>query len=247
MTLSRWVSRFLPSLVMLLLLCSVGGLAQAQALARRAAQADSLAQSTHPTSPGSSPFIPATVSTSWYFAEGFTGTGYTEYLVLTNFGSVSASVTVKYLLGSGGPLTKNYTVPQTSRLTLTVNTEAGSGQNVSMVITSTQPIVAERPIYFTYTGLSGYTIPGGSAILGATQLGTSYAFGYLDITAGHDSWLTILNNNSSSLTATMQYFPAGGGNPITTTHTVNATSRGTVRVSSEGLAAGTYAAVVTLS
>jgi hypothetical protein len=247
MTLRRWGVRCLLVLVVLILSCSAWGLVRAGLLARVTHHPGSLTYSAPFMAQQRSRVVPQTVSTSWYFAEGYTGTNFTEYLVLANFNAVSASVTVKYLLGSGGPITKNYTVPQTARLTLTVNTEAGSGQNVSMVITSTQPIVAERPMYFTYTGMSGYTIPGGTDILGATQLGTSYDFGYLDVTTGHDTWLTILNNNATSLTATMQYFPASGGTPITRTHMVTATSRGTVQVGSEGLAAGTYAALVTLS
>ncbi len=175
--------------------------------------------------------------TTWYFAEGYTGSTYTEYLTLADFGSTDASVTITYYFDSGAPTTKNYTVPHASRLTLTVNTEAGTNKNVAMKITSTQPIVAERPMYFTYNG----TIPGGTDVLGATQLSSTFYFPYLDTSATHDNWLAILNPSSNSMTVTIQYFPASGGAPITVTHTVAATSRGEVFVNSEsGLTAGTY-------
>ena len=38
------------------------------------------------------------------------------------------------------------------------------------------------------TGLPGYTIPGGSDVLGATSLSQTFDFGYLDTTAGHDTY-----------------------------------------------------------
>ncbi len=175
-------------------------------------------------------------ATSWYFAEGYTGSNYTEFLTLADFTTTAAHVTVTYYFSSGAPLTKSYTVPATARLTLDINTEAGANLNVAMAVSADQPIVAERPMYFTANG-----IPGGTDVLGATQLGQSFTFPYLDTSASHDDWLAVLNPSTSSMTVSIQYFPSSGGVPITATHTVAATSRGTVHINSEsGLAAGSY-------
>ncbi len=187
-----------------------------------------------------------TASTTWYFAEGFTGGGFSEFLTLANPNTVTTAVTVTYLLGSGMPIIRNYSISPTSRFTLNVNNEIGNGQNVSMVVNAAQPIIAERPMYFPFTGLTGLTIPGGSDVLGATSLSQNFDFGYLDTTAGHATFLTILNQNSSLMTVTIQYFSAGGGAPITRQHTVAGNSRGTVNVNTEGLAAGSYSALVSL-
>ncbi len=120
-----------------------------------------------------------------------------------------------------------------------------------MVVTANVPIVAERPMYFTYTGHPSISIPGGTDVLGATALGTQFDFGYLDTNstggAVHDTFLTILNPQSSTMTVTINYYPAAGGAPTTIVHTVAANSRGTIFVGSEGLAAGQYGALVTLS
>jgi hypothetical protein len=199
--------------------------------------------------------IPVTVvaaapSKTWYFAEGYTGGSFTEYLTIANPNSVSANVTVTYLLGTGGPIVKTYMVSMNARFTLNVGQEiAGStDKNVSMVVTADQPIIAERPMYFTYTGLGGYRIPGGSDVVGATSLATDFDFGYLDTTKGHDTWLTILNQNTNAMIATISYFPAAGGQPMVIAHTIQPNSRGTVHVNSEvGLSAGTYSALVHLS
>jgi hypothetical protein len=154
-------------------------------------------------------------------------------------------VTVQYFLGTGQTVQQNTIVPANSRGTIRVN-DIVPNQNVSVVVTSDQPIVAERPIYFTYTSISGHPIPGGSDVLGATQLGTSFDFGYLDTSSLHDTFLTILNQNSSDMTVTIKYFAASNGASTTIMHTVPANSRGTVKVNNEGLPAGVYSALVTL-
>ncbi len=50
------------------------------------------------------------VSKTWYFAEGYTGTGFSEFLTLANPNSAAASVQVKYLLDVGSPIIKTYPV-----------------------------------------------------------------------------------------------------------------------------------------
>ncbi|HEX9069790.1 MAG TPA: hypothetical protein VF807_13540 [Ktedonobacterales bacterium] len=192
--------------------------------------------------------VVASVATTWYFAEGYTGGSFSEFLTLANPTSLSAHVSVDYLLGAGAPLTKSYTVGPNSRFTPYINAEVGPGQNVSMVVHSDVPIVAERPMYFTYTGLPGASIPGGSDVLGATSLGQTYDFGYLDTSAGHDTWLTVLNPQSTPTTVTVSYFPASGGAPLVRQSTAPATSRFTLHVNSDaGLAPGSYSALVQLS
>jgi outer membrane protein assembly factor BamB len=196
--------------------------------------------------------LPVTVaatsaSKTWYFAEGYTGSGFSEFLTLENPNASTNTATVQYFLGSGSPITKVYSLPPTSRTTLVVNQEVGPNQNVSLVVTGSLPLVAERPMYFTYTGLAGYSIPGGSDVLGATQLGQSFDFGYLDTTTGHDPYLTFLNSNNVAMNATIQYFPAAGGSPFTRQHTFAANSRGTINLrTQENLPQGSYSALVSL-
>jgi hypothetical protein len=190
--------------------------------------------------------VSANVSKTWYFAEGFTGGSFSEFLTLANPNSSSTTVTVTYLLQGSAPVVRTYQVGANARSTVNVNSAIGSNQNVSMVVTGSQPIIAERPMYFTYTGLPGFTIPGGSDVLGATSLSQQFDFGYLDTTSGHDTYLTILNQNNSAMNVTISYFPQGGGSPLMRTHQIPANSRGTVHVNAEGLPAGSYSALVSL-
>jgi hypothetical protein len=198
-------------------------------------------------SPASVPItvVSANVSKTWYFAEGFTGGNFSEFLTIANPNTVQANVQVTYLLGSGAPIVKTYPVAPTSRFTIKVNNEIGPNQNVSMVVNSDQPIIAERPMYFTFTG-GGLYIPGGSDVLGETSLSQNFDFGYLDTTGGHATFLTILNQNNVTMNVTINYFSAVGGAPFTRTHTVGPNSRGTVNVNQENLPPDTYSALVSL-
>jgi hypothetical protein len=89
---------------------------------------------------------------SWLFAEGATGGawGAHTYLLLANPGATDAVVTVSYLRGAGGPLDRVYVVPARQRLTVGVHDDpALAAAEFGMAITSTEPIVAERSLYWT--------------------------------------------------------------------------------------------------
>jgi glucose/arabinose dehydrogenase len=182
----------------------------------------------------------ANLSKTWYFAEGYTGTGFDEWLTLANPGATAASVQVTYLIQDGSPKIRAYTVNPKTRFTVKVNDEIGGGKRASMAITSTQPIIAERPMYVLY-GLGSTTVPGGTSLLGATSLQQDYYFGYVDITANHDTWFTILNQNDATLNVTIDYYRLDG-TKTEVAHTVDPDSRGSFKVNDEGLPAGTYSA-----
>lgn len=101
------------------------------------------------------------------FAEGYTGGQFAEYLTLENPATTTATVTVTYLPSDGStPVIRTYMVPATSRATISTNQVMS--QSFSMQIVANQPIVAERPMYFVYTG-SNRTQTGGTDIVGYQQ------------------------------------------------------------------------------
>lgn len=105
----------------------------------------------------------AQLSTEFYFAEGYTGEGFQEYLcILVNTGS--ATVDVTYIYPDKPPLTKNYLLPGLSRTTLDVNVESQTAGDVSVKIESNFPVMVERPMYFNYGG----KWTGGHDVIGAT-------------------------------------------------------------------------------
>ncbi len=93
--------------------------------------------------------------TSFYFAEGYTGYGFQEYLCLFNPQVQQAHLYLTYIYSSGNILQQEITLEATSRKTIHVNSSAGSGRFVSIRVLSNRPIVAERPMYFNYGGWTG--------------------------------------------------------------------------------------------
>ena len=119
-------------------------------------------------------------SKKWYFAEGYTGTGFDMFLTLLNPGAVPASVNVRYIAEGGGVTAERvHVVGAHRRKTITVGdiAELGPGRAVGMEISSDEPIVAERVMYFSYSGNNGQsTWTGGHATIGATAPSTRWFF-----------------------------------------------------------------------
>src|SRR5712692_7370327 len=106
--------------------------------------------------------------TDWLFAEGYTGPNFQEYFELANFGAspATASITLEYTNGN----TQSYplTIPAFGLSEFDVNAHQGPGTNgsngsLSAEITSNNPIVAQRLMYFHF---SSQHISGGTDIVG---------------------------------------------------------------------------------
>jgi hypothetical protein len=97
-----------------------------------------------------------TTATTWSFAEGYTGTGFDEYLTIMNPSDDAATLEITYFLSTGALPPVTLTVAGNSRTTISVHGTAqgvGRGQAVAARVRSTNGvgIVVERPMYFTYT------------------------------------------------------------------------------------------------
>ncbi len=86
--------------------------------------------------------------TSWCFAEGNTRPGFEEYLCVLNPNPEVATVAVDFITGAGEVISRSYQVQASKRFTIDVSQEVPRGQDVSCVVSSSQPVVAERPIYY---------------------------------------------------------------------------------------------------
>jgi len=94
-------------------------------------------------------------ATTWLFAEGTTRDNFNEWLCLQNPGNTDAHVNITYYTTSGQSNSKPWTVPANTRLTVNVNDDAGANQDISAEVSSDQPIIVERPMYFDYQGWTG--------------------------------------------------------------------------------------------
>ncbi len=89
---------------------------------------------------------------TFYFAEGYTGAGFEEWLCLMNPNAAATTAHIKYMFTDGTTQNQDVPIGGTTRQTVNVNGVVGPNKNVSIQITSDDPIVAERPMYFNYQG-----------------------------------------------------------------------------------------------
>ncbi len=89
----------------------------------------------------------ATGSQRWLFAEGSTGTGFKQWLVLFNPGPRERVARVDYICGEE-ELEREYLVPPQRRVTVDVGSEVGKREEVGMEVSCEGGIVAERSLYF---------------------------------------------------------------------------------------------------
>jgi exo-beta-1,3-glucanase (GH17 family) len=173
-------------------------------------------------------------SRTWYFAEGYTGPGFDEYLCVLNPGDRPAALTFDFQATCGEGVRSGLTVPANSRRTFKINDLAGCDKEVSIKLQSDNPVVAERPMYFYYRGTADHHWEGGHCVIGTRSLATEYLFAEGTTRPGFEEWLTIQNPNDSAITVTADYqFGPGQGPPASRSYTVEGRRRFTVFVPAE--------------
>ncbi len=188
-----------------------------------------------PCTGGSDVLGATSTSRTWYFAEGYTGPGFTEYITVLNPGANPASLTLRFQTQEAGEIVKTgLTVGPNSRATLSANDLLGGSYQTSLKLESTQPVVAERPMYFNYLGMGNWHWTGGDCVLGATELAKEYFFAEGCTRAGFEEWLTIQNPGAAAITVSAVYeLGAGQGTPANKSYSVPALGRITLYVPTE--------------
>jgi hypothetical protein len=171
-----------------------------------------------------------TTSTAWYIAEGTTGGPFDTEVVLRNPSAAAITVNARYLLPSGAPITRAYTIGARARLTILVDNEPGMGStDFGAEFTSATAFVAERAVYLTGEGRP-YNAGNGAAAVSATSLAWHFAEG---ATGGYfETYLLMANPNASAAAVTATYRTTAG-QVVTRNYTLPANSRSTIRVETE--------------
>jgi hypothetical protein len=164
---------------------------------------------------------------TWYLAEGSTSV-FEEEILIGNPNAVDAEVTITYLVSSGvtAPAPKVITVKAHSRVTVRVREDILVGA-VSTKVTSTQPIVVERSMYW-----------GGGQRLGAhnSKGVTAPAVEWFlaeGATGFFDTYILIANPNDKATEVEITFLGPSSATK-TVTVTVEANSRRTVNAKVDG-------------
>lgn len=164
--------------------------------------------------------------TQWFLAEGNAGY-FDTFVLLANSGSTSTPVTVDFLLDGGGVVRRTYTLGPNQRQTIWTNQIPElATRSFATTVTSSQPILVERAMYFR--GPNG-AWEGGHASA-AVRAGSRNWF-LAEGSTGNwfETFVLISNPNSSAVTATIRYLTPSGV-ARTETRTLPPTSRTTIAV-----------------
>jgi thermitase len=166
------------------------------------------------------------LSDTWYFAEGYTGPGFDEYILVLNPWFSSNQMRLTLYDAAGGEQTYDYWLLPASRLTVHVN-DLAPGKDVSAKVETGYGAVAERAMYFDYAGRRG-----GHCTKGSPSPSTTWFFAEGYTGPGFDEWLLLYNPSSSDRTATVTYRFTDGAQ-MQANYIVRARSRFSVHVNDE--------------
>jgi hypothetical protein len=166
-------------------------------------------------------------ATTWYFAEGSQGF-FQTFLLLSNPGTTPNSATVQWLLEGGTTVTTTHDLPATSRETIFAGDVPGLvDQSFGIVVTFTQPGVAERAMYFGTPLFNG-----GHESAGETSPATDWFLAEGATGTFFTTFVLMANPNADAADLEITYFPTSGV-PVTKTQTLAGNSRLTLNIAAE--------------
>ena len=167
-------------------------------------------------------------ATDWFLAEGATGSFFTTFVLLSNPTATAANITMTYLREGGGTVTKNKTLPAGTRLTINVATEDATlaATSVATRVTSDQPIVVERAMYWPMTPASWNEASNAFGVT-ATALKWGLAEGRVGGPFAFQTFILVANPGATAANLTLTVLRTTGA-PIVKTLAVPAGARLTI-------------------
>ena len=164
-------------------------------------------------------------STTWYFAEGYTGDSFDTWVVLQNPNYATTAATLSFMRQDGQVIIRQVSIGPRQRATVHVDEIPGlEAADVSTRVVSDLPVVAERAMYFNYDGKDG-----GHASIGTPAPSDTWYFAEGYTGESFDTWVCLLNPNDAPTAATLS-FMRSDGQVINRQVFVGAQQRATVHV-----------------
>ena len=161
--------------------------------------------------------------TTFYFAEGFTGTGFTESLSLLT-PSQNGTATIDYYTEQGHQPTVNVNLTAGRVLVENVNADVGADHQVSARVVLSVPGVVERVMHF-----NNGTWLGSTDQVGTPSPAQEWDFAEGSTLSAFNEYLSLQNPNASSVTVDLHYYTDQNAQPNKAL-TIPANSRVTVAV-----------------
>jgi hypothetical protein len=167
-------------------------------------------------------------ATSWFLAEGATGSFFDTFVLIANPNSDPAALTVTYLPEGGVPVVKPRTLLGNQRLTINIATEdpALASAAVSTRVESDRPVVVERAQYWPHDGWHE-----AHSSAGETATGTNWGLAEGRVGGANNAQTYILIANPGTTPADVTAtFLRTDGTTVVKVFPVPATSRFTIAV-----------------
>ncbi len=123
-----------------------------------------------------------------------------SYYLVMNPSSGPASVDAIFQDDAGSQHIYHYTVPAHSRYTIPARETLGTTGSFDATIKSDVPVLAERSMYFNSNGRTG-----GHDSIGAPAASKTWYFAEGYTGGDFDTWVLVMNPNSSAVTATLNF------------------------------------------
>jgi YVTN family beta-propeller protein/autotransporter-associated beta strand protein len=164
-------------------------------------------------------------ATSWFLAEGATGSYFDTFVLVANPNNTETTATMTYLPASGLPVTKTHVLAPHQRLTVNIADEDPTlaSAAVATSVASTQPVIVERSQYWPH---GNWYEAHNSA--GETAAGTKW--GLAEGRVGGDNhaqtYILLANPGTAAANVTVSFMHShGNSTPLVKTFTVAPTSR----------------------
>ena len=150
-------------------------------------------------------------ATTWYLAEGSTAGGFETWVPVINPGSKDAHVALTYMTEKGEVRGPAATVKAGTRTSFFVADMVPGAWSVSTKVTSDQPVVAERSVYWNNK-------TEGTCSLGATTPARNWDLAEGSTGEGFETWVLVQNPNNTPANVSINYMTPSGskGGPSVT-------------------------------
>ncbi len=141
-------------------------------------------------------------SNEWYLAEGTTAHGFETWILVENSNPTTVSLNCTYMTPAGPHNRALATIPANTRYTINVNAEM-PGTDVSAYLWASQPVTAERAMYWNSRAA-------GHDSIGANSPSSSWYLAEGTTASGFDTYILVQNPNPGSISVQLDFMKSDG-------------------------------------
>ncbi|MHB8896915.1 MAG: DUF5719 family protein, partial [Candidatus Geothermincolia bacterium] len=142
------------------------------------------------------------LSRTWFLAEGYTGGGFQEYVLLENPEARANEVMLFFMEPSGASTIRSYTVAPSSRFSVSVG-DILPGREVSVKVRAQYPIALERAMYWNNRS-------DGHATIATSTADTDWYMPDCYAGPGFETWLLVENPGDAERAVTVTFMDPSG-------------------------------------